>query len=60
MTEQPQAPDIVDDGATDVLAEDEVVHVPPGGAELAEATGHGGEPGFIADLTDWDKEDPLP
>jgi hypothetical protein len=60
MTESPRAPDIVDDGTTDVLAEDEIVHVPAAGAELAEATGHSGEPGFIADVPDWDKEDPLP
>lgn len=60
MTENPQTPDIVDDGATDVLAPDEVVHVPPAGAELAEAAEHAGEPVFIADLPDWDAHDPLP
>jgi hypothetical protein len=59
MTDTPQAPDIVDDGTSDVLAEDEVVHVPPAGAELVEATEHGGESSFIADVPDWDEEDPL-
>jgi len=59
MTDIPQPPDVVDDGTTDVLAEEEVVHVPPAGAELVEATEHSGEPGFIADVPEWDKEDPL-
>jgi hypothetical protein len=57
MTEQTQATDVVDDGTSDVLAEDEVVHVPPAAAELAESIEHAGEPGFIADIDDWD--DPL-
>jgi hypothetical protein len=52
MTETP-AP------ASDVLPEDEVVHVPPAAAELAESIEHNGEPGFIADIPDWDAEDPL-
>ena len=61
MTDTPQAPDIVDDGASDVLAEDEVVHVAPGGAELAEAIEHSHDAGgFIAEVPAWDEEDPLP
>jgi hypothetical protein len=40
MTDSPHAPDIIDDGASDVLAEDEVVHVAPGDAELAESIQH--------------------
>lgn len=57
----PDTPDIVDDGASDVLAEDEVVHVAPGGAELAESIEHShGAGGFITDVPAWDEEDPLP
>jgi hypothetical protein len=59
MTELPAAPDIVDDGFSDVLAEDDVVHVPPAAAELAESIEHGDEGGFIADVPDWDEQDPL-
>lgn len=54
------APDIVDDGVSDVLAEDEVVHVAPGGAELAESIEHSHEASdFIADVPAWDEEDPV-
>jgi hypothetical protein len=53
MTETPYA-------ATDVLAEDEIVHVPPAAAELAESIEHTGESSFIAEVPDWDAEDPLP
>ncbi len=61
MTETPRAPDIVDNGTSDVLGEDEVVHVPPPAAELAESIEHTGDAGgFIADIPDWDNEDPLP
>lgn len=60
MTEAPHAPDIIDDGETDVLTVDEVVHVPPAAAELAESIEHNGESGFIADVPDWDADDPLP
>jgi hypothetical protein len=59
MTETPQAPDIVDDGASDVLPVDEVVHVTPAAAELAESIEHNGDSAFIADVPDWDAEDPL-
>jgi hypothetical protein len=52
--------DVVDHGVTDVLTEDEVVHVPPAAAELAEALVHHGDETFVADVPDWDSEDPLP
>jgi hypothetical protein len=45
---------------SDVLTEDEVVQVPPAGAELAEAVEHHGDETFVADIPDWDQEDPLP
>jgi hypothetical protein len=51
---------MVDDGETDVLTVDEVVHVTPAAAELAESIEHSGNSGFIADVPDWDAEDPLP
>jgi hypothetical protein len=49
----------VDDGMTEVVTEDEVVHVPPGVAELAEAVQHHGET-FVADVPDWDEPDSPP
>lgn len=52
-------PDVVDNGVTDVLADDEVVHVPPAAAELAESLEHHGDT-FVADVPDWDEPDPLP
>lgn len=52
-------PDVVDNGVTDVLADDEVVHVPPAAAELAESLEHHGDT-FVADVPDWDGPDPLP
>lgn len=58
MTENPNAPDVIDDGVTDVLAEDEVVHVPPAVADLAESLEHHGET-FVTDVPDWD-DDPNP
>jgi hypothetical protein len=60
MTEPLSPVDVVDDGVTDILTDDEVVHVQPSNAELAEATEHRGEAGFITDVTGWDTEDPLP
>jgi hypothetical protein len=42
-------------GASDVLAESEIVHVTPAAAELAESIAHGGEIGFITDVADWDE-----
>ena len=60
MTETPEPPDIVDDGASDVMAQDEVVHVPASGAELAESVEHTHDAGgFISDVAAWDEQDPL-
>jgi hypothetical protein len=56
MTEPTAAPDIVDDGVSDVLNEDEVVHTPPGVAALAEEPQHAGET-FITDVPHWDEPD---
>jgi hypothetical protein len=60
MTETVLPANVVDDGVTDILTDDEVVHVQASNAELAEATEHRGEGGFITDVADWDNEDPLP
>jgi hypothetical protein len=57
-TEEPA--DVIDDVVTDVLTEDEVVHVPASGAELAEALEHHGDETFVADVPDWDEVDPQP
>jgi hypothetical protein len=60
MTDTPHAPDIVADGASDVMAEDEVVHVTAGDAELAESIEHSHAAGsFIADVPAWNEKDPL-
>jgi hypothetical protein len=59
MTEALLPADVVDDGVTDILTDEEVVHVQPSNAELAEATEHRGEAGFITDVADWNNEDPL-
>ena len=56
MTENLHAPDMVADEVTDVLAEDEVVHVPPAVADLAESLEHHGET-FVADVPEWDNTD---
>jgi hypothetical protein len=58
-SEEFPAPDIVDDGVSDVMSEDEVVHVPPAAAELAESIEHHDDPTFVADIPDWDEPDPL-
>ena len=58
MTET-DPPDVVDNGVTDVLTDDEVVHVPPAAAELAESLEHHGDT-FVADVPDWNEPDPLP
>ena len=58
MTEPEDPADVVDHGVTDVLTEDEVVHVPPAAAELAEALEHHGDT-FVTDVPDWDGPDPL-
>ena len=57
MTES-TPPDVVDDGVTDVLTGDEVVHVSPAAAELAESLEHAPAT-FIEDVPDWDAQDPL-
>ena len=56
MTEQQLPPDVVDDGVSDVLSEDEVVHVPTAAAEFVESIEHHGET-FVADVPDWDNPD---
>jgi hypothetical protein len=56
MTENPNAPDIVDDGVTDVLTDEEVVHVNPGVADLVESTEHHGET-FVTDVPAWNEPD---
>lgn len=56
MTETVQPSDVIDDGVSDVLAEDEVVHVPAAVAELVESIEHHGET-FVADVPDWDDPD---
>lgn len=52
MTDETRAPDVVDDGTSDVLAEDEVVQVPPGTEELAGSA----DPGttYLPEVPDWD------
>jgi hypothetical protein len=57
MTEPFSTPDVVDDGASDVLAEDDVVHVPPAAAEMAESLEHHHDATFVADVPDWDEPD---
>ena len=56
MTEPIDPPDVVDDGVTDVLSDDEVVHVPVGVAALAEEPQHAGET-FISDVPHWEQAD---
>jgi hypothetical protein len=56
MTENPSAPDVVDDGVTDVLAENEVVHVPAAVIDLAEGMEHHGDT-FVTDVPEWDETD---
>jgi hypothetical protein len=56
MTETEQPIDVIDDGASDVLAEGEVVHIPVAVAELVESTEHHGET-FVADVPHWDEEE---
>ena len=59
MTESVLPADVIDDVVSDVLAEDEVVHVPAAAAELAESLAHHGET-FVADVPDWDEPDSPP
>jgi hypothetical protein len=56
MTETAQPTDVIDDGASDVLAEGEIVHIPVAVAELVESTEHHGET-FVADVPHWDEEE---
>ena len=60
MTEHFDTPDVVDDGTSDVLAEDDVVHVTPAAAEMAESLEHQHDATFVADVPDWDETDPQP
>ncbi len=60
MSEPFDTPDIIDDGTSDVMTEEDIVHVPAGGAELAESLEHAHDGGFITDIPNWDEEDPLP
>jgi hypothetical protein len=67
MTDETRPPDVVDgssppagpaqvpahEGASDVLAEDEVVQVPAGTKELAEGAGST----YLPDVPHWDEED---
>jgi hypothetical protein len=55
MTDETRPADVVDDGASDVLAEDEVVHVPAGAEELAESNDPGST--YLPDVPGWDDED---
>jgi hypothetical protein len=59
MTDDITAPDVVDNEVTDVLAEDEVVQVPPAAAELAESLDHPGST-FVTDVPHWDADDESP
>jgi hypothetical protein len=60
MTEDFETADVVDDGVSDVLNEDDVVHVPPAAAEMAESLEHHHDSTFVADVPDWDETDPQP
>jgi len=53
MTDETQPADVVDEGASDVLAEDEVVHVPPATHELADSLEHGST--YLPDVPHWDE-----
>lgn len=55
MTDETQPPDVIDDKASDVLAEDEVVHVPPATEELAESLEQGSS--YLPDVPHWDEPD---
>jgi len=52
MTDETQPADVVDEGASDVLAEDEVVHVPPAVEDLADSQEAGST--FLPDVPGWD------
>jgi hypothetical protein len=52
VTDENAVPGVIDDGQADVLAEDEVVHVPEGVKELAESHEHTSS--FVPEVEDWD------
>ena len=56
---EPAAPsepeDVVDDGVTDVMNEDEIVHVPAAAAEQAESLEHPPST-YVGDVDDWDDD----
>jgi hypothetical protein len=56
MTESAQPADVIDDGVSDVLTDNEAVHVSPAVAELVGSMEHHGET-FVADVPDWDEPD---
>jgi hypothetical protein len=50
-------PELVDNGTSDVLAEEEIVHVPAGAEALAES--HAEHPStFLPEVPHWDEPDP--
>lgn len=57
MTEPTAIPGVIDHGTSDVLAEEDIVHVPAGAEELAESLQ---EPPstFVPDVPHWDEPDP--
>ncbi len=57
MTEPAAPPDVIDNGTSDVMAEEEIVHVPHGAEELAESLE---EPPstFLPEVPHWDDSDP--
>jgi hypothetical protein len=56
MADLGEDPEVIDDGASDVLAEDDVVHVPTGVEELAESTEHVST--FLPEVPDWEEPEP--
>ena len=56
MTQDTHPEDMIDDGVSDVLAEDDVVHVPPAAKEMAESLEHPST--FLPDVPDWDAPGP--
>ena len=50
-------PDVIDDGTSDVLAEEEIVHVPAGAEELAESLAEPSET-YLPDVPNWNEPDP--
>jgi hypothetical protein len=58
MTSEHEPSDVIDDGASNVLTEDHIVHVPLAAAELSESIDHHHDSTFVADVPDWDEQDP--